>query len=124
MTDERVLVDTNVVAHHINGDKRIERLLQDRTIHISFVTEVELLSFPGYTPDEREAVKKWLRGFIVSGAEEGIRSIAIDLRVRFRMKLADAFVAATASYLSTPLLTEDKHFKKLKADIVLRLVEA
>ena len=39
------------------------------------------------------------------------------------MKLADAFVAATAAYLSLPLLTEDKHFKKLKAEIVLRLVE-
>ena len=72
MTDERVLVDTTVLIHHISGDKRIERLLQDRTIHISFVTEVELLSFPGYTPEEREAMKEWVRGFIVSGAEEGI----------------------------------------------------
>jgi predicted nucleic acid-binding protein len=123
MTDERVLVDTNVLIHHINGDKRIERYLQDKTIHISFITEVEILSFPGYTADERAAVKLWLREFIVSGAEERIRSIAIDLRAQYRLKLADAFVAATAAYWNIPLVTEDNHFKKLKHEIALRMLE-
>lgn len=123
MTAERVLVDTNILIHHISGDKRIEKLLQDRTIHISFITEVELLSFPGYSDEEREAIKIWLREFIISGVEEQIKSIAIDLRARYRLKLADAFVAATAAYWNIPLITEDKHFRKLKEEIALTLVE-
>lgn len=123
MTDERVLVDTNVLIHHISGDKRVEKLLQGRIIHTSFITEVELLSFPDYTNEEREAVKGWLHSFIISGAEERIKSIATDLRVRFRMKLADAFVAATAAHWNIPLVTEDKHFRKLKEEIALHMLE-
>ena len=123
MTAERVLVDTNILIHHISGDKRIEKLLQDRTIHISFITEVELLSFPGYSDEEREAIKAWLREFMISGVEEQIKSIAIDLRARYRLKLADTFVAATAAYWNIPLITEDKHFRKLKQEIALTLVE-
>lgn len=122
MTAERVLADTNILIHHLNGDKRIEGILQDRIIHISFITEVEFLSYPGFVPEERAMVKRWLQGFIIDGSGTGIRSIAIDLRVRFRLKLADAFVAATAVYLNIPLITEDKHFKKLKAEVDLWMV--
>lgn len=58
-----------------------------------------------------------------SGAEERIKSIAIDLRARLRLKLADAFVAATAAYWNIPLVTEDKHFRRLKEEIALYLLE-
>lgn len=78
MTDERVLVDTNVLIHHINGDQRVEKLLQGRTIHLSFITEVEVLSFPGYSAEERKATEVWLREFIISSAEERIKSIAMS----------------------------------------------
>jgi len=117
MTDERVLVDTNVLIHQLNGDQAIERLLQGRKVHISFITEVELSSFPGYTAQERAAVKAWLNEFIISDVNEGIKTIAIDLRSRFKLKLADAFVAATAAHWSIPLITQDKHFRKLKKEL-------
>lgn len=117
MTDERVLVDTNVLIHQLNGARSIERLLQGRKVHISFITEVELLSFPGYTAQERAAVKAWLNEFIISDVNEGIKTIAIDLRSRFKLKLADAFVAATAAHWSIPLITQDKHFRKLKEEL-------
>jgi predicted nucleic acid-binding protein len=32
-------------------------------------------------------------------------------------------VAATAAYWNIPLITEDKHFRKLKQEIALTLVE-
>lgn len=123
MTDERVLVDTNVLIHHINGDDRVGKLLQGRIVHLSFITEVEVLSFPGYSAEEREAAKAWLGEFIISGAEDPIKSIAIELRARFRLKLADAFVAATAAYWNIPLVTEDKHFRRLKEEIALYMLE-
>ncbi len=83
---------------------------------------MEFLSYPGFAPEERAVVKRWLQGFIIDGSDAGIRSIAIDLRVRFRLKLADAFVAVTAAYLNIPLITEDKHFKKLKEEVDLWMV--
>ena len=79
MNDERVLVDTNVLIHQLNGDQAIGKLLQGRKVHISFITEVELLSFPGYTAEERTAVKAWLNEFIISDVNESIKTIAIEL---------------------------------------------
>lgn len=117
MNDERVLVDTNVLIHQLNGDQAIGKLLQGRKVHISFITEVELLSFPGYTAEERTAVKAWLNEFIISDVNESIKTIAIDLRWRFKLKLADALVAATAAHWSIPLVTQDKHFRKLKDEL-------
>jgi predicted nucleic acid-binding protein len=122
MTDERVLVDTNVLIHQINGNKALEKLLQGKKVHISFITEVEMLSFPGYTAEERDAVKAWLKEFIISDVNEGIKTIAIDLRSRYKLKLADAFVAATAAHWHIPLITQDKHFRKLKGEVEVREV--
>ena len=122
MSDERVLVDTNVLIHQINGDAAIEELLQGKKVHISFITEVELLSFPGYTVEERAAVKAWLKEFVISDVNAGIKTIAIDLRSRYHLKLADAFVAATAAHWHIPLITQDKHFRKLKGEVELREV--
>ena len=122
MSDERVLVDTNVLIHQINGDAAIEKLLQGKKVHISFITEVELLSFPGYTAEERAAVKAWLKEFIISDVNESIKTIAIDLRSRHNLKLADAFVAATAAHWQIPLITQDKHFRKMKGELELREV--
>lgn len=51
---------------------------------------------------------------------KGFKTIAIDLRSRFKLKLADAFVAATAAHLHIPLIKQDKHFGKLKGEVSLR----
>ena len=59
-------------------------------------------------------MKAWLKEFIISDVNEGIKTIAIDLRSRYKLKLADAFVTATVAHLYIPLITQDKHFRKLK----------
>ncbi len=53
--------------------------------------------------------------------DAGIKAVAIDLCAMHRMKLADALIAATAIRSGIPLVTEDKHFRKLKG--MLELVE-
>ena len=119
MTADRLLVDTNALIHQLNGDKRVEELTQNATVHISFVTEIELLSYPGYTPTERAIVREQIREFIILDVNERTKAIAIELRAKYRLKLADAIIAATAAHLNIPLITQDKHFKKLKEEITL-----
>jgi predicted nucleic acid-binding protein len=51
--------------------------------------------------------------------DTNIRSIqdrAVDLRMRHRLKLPDAVIAATAAHLGIPVITADKVFDKLKAE--------
>jgi len=55
-------------------------------------------------------------------ATTGNQTIAIDLRSRYKLKLADAFVAATSARLHIALITKDKHFRKLKGEVGVREV--
>lgn len=43
MAAKPLLVDTNVLIHHWNGDKRTTPLLDGANIHVSFITEIEIL---------------------------------------------------------------------------------
>jgi predicted nucleic acid-binding protein len=42
------------------------------------------------------------------------KNIVIELRKNYTLKLPDAIVAATASYLDIPLITSDRDFRKIK----------
>lgn len=52
----------------------------------------------------------------------GFKVIGIDLRSRFKLKLSDAFVAATAAHWSIALITQNKQFGKLKGEVEVRKV--
>ena len=123
MTDRSLLVDTNVLIHHWAGDQRTTALLEGVLLHVSFVTEIEILGFHGYTAHERAKVVADMATIRIIDLDAGIKSTAIDLCSRHRMKLADALIAATAIRLDVPLLTEDKHFRKLKSELKLHLME-
>ena len=123
MTDRSLLVDTNVLIHHWAGDQRTTALLEGVLLHVSFVTEIEILGFHGYTAHERAKVVADMASIRIIDLDAGIKSTAIDLCSRHRMKLADALIAATAIRLDVPLLTEDKHFRKLKSELKLQLIE-
>lgn len=122
MTAKELLIDTNVLIHHWDGDPRTTPLLEHAILHVSFVTEIEVLGYHGYTAHERAKVVADMANIRIEGLDAGIKSAAIDLCARHRMKLADALIAATAIRLGVPLITEDKHFKKLKDEIDLVLI--
>lgn len=119
MIAERLLADTNALIHQLGGDRRIGELLEAKKIHISFITQIELLSWSGYTAKERSIVTEQIKEFVIMDASEAVKLIAIDLRVRHNMKLADALIAATAIHLNVPLVTQDKHFNRLRDEIAL-----
>ncbi|MFN9325889.1 MAG: PIN domain-containing protein [Flavobacteriales bacterium] len=122
MGDKHLLVDTNVLIHHWNGDARTTSIMDGAVIHVSFITEIEILGFHGYTAHERAKVTADMATILITDIDAGIKSAAIDLCARYRMKLADALIAATAIRLGIALVTEDKHFRKLKNELDLMLI--
>lgn len=119
MTDERLLADTNALIHQLSGDARIGTLLKGKKVHISFVTQIELLSWSGYTVQERSVVAGQINEFVILDASEAIKMLAIDLRIRHKLKLADALIAATAIHLNIPLVTQDQHFNRVKDEVAI-----
>ncbi len=54
------MVDTNIILYILNGNKELAEKLYKKNIHISFITELELLGFKGIKENEKEIIKDFL----------------------------------------------------------------
>ena len=59
MTD-RLLADTNIVIYALNGLPHVRRLLDKRSLFVSFVSEIELLSYSKNTNEDLLLIKEFL----------------------------------------------------------------
>ena len=53
MSGDRIFVDTNILIYLLQGDPEISQILDGRQLSISFITELELLSYPDLSKEER-----------------------------------------------------------------------
>jgi len=122
MSGDSIFLDTNVILYLLNGDKTLAEIIHEKQVFISFISEIELLSYKGISSKERVAVKKFIDDCTVIDVNSRIKELSIDIRRTNAIKLPDAVIASSASYLNIPLLTADKNFKKVK-DLSLILYE-
>lgn len=99
-----MILDTNIVLYHVRDQLSIP--LSSGVFAVSFVTEMEVLGFPGISPDEEAQLRRMLaEDMTVIHLNEGIKEGAIRLRRLHRVKLPDAIIAATALELNMELVT-------------------
>lgn len=114
-----LLLDTNIVLYLLSGDKTIAALLNDKDVYISFITEMELLSYKKLSAVEETKIKNFLRDTLIIEMNSAIKIKAIQIRKDNSIKLPDSIIAATAEHLNMPLLTSDEGFKKISSLINL-----
>lgn len=119
MSGERILADTNALIRMFAGDKVVVDLLEGADIHVSFISEIEILATSRITATQAKSIRAFLDQCIIVGAEPEVRRYAIDFRRQTGLKLPDCIIAATAAYLNLPLVTGDKHFNRLQEEIAL-----
>jgi predicted nucleic acid-binding protein len=86
----------------------------------SFITEIELLGKHNISPKEIKNIHGVLSVCTKVYHIEKINELTISLKQRYRIKLPDALIAATALHNNIPLLTFDKDFIRIKElDLVL-----
>lgn len=112
MSGNSIFLDTNILIYLLHGDLKIAELIDNKTFTISFITELELLSIPMNSIQNRK-IKSLLKECYILNINEEIKNHTIDFRNKYNIKLPDAIVAATAHYLDLPLITADKGFKKI-----------
>ena len=49
MSGSKILADTSLIINFFNGHKLSKKVIKDRQLWISCITEIELLSFPALT---------------------------------------------------------------------------
>jgi len=107
------LADTNALIYLLNGNPCMRPFLQ-KNLAFSVVSEMELLSFPGITADEEINIKSLLLDCKEIPLTEEIKEKTIEIRKKYKTKLPDAIVAASAIANKLLLITADKGFNKIE----------
>jgi predicted nucleic acid-binding protein len=114
MSGKEILVDTNIVLYLLNGSDTLETILQGKDIHLSFITELELVGFRNITDKEEQQISDLLIDCTIVSLNNRIKEKYIEIRRKYHLKLADAIIAATSLVLDIPLISADKQFKTVK----------
>jgi len=114
MNGSKLFLDTNIIIYFLSGDETLATFLNDRTVYISFITQLELLSYSQLTAEEEDQIESFLSQCVITDINPSIKKDAIRLRKQYKLKLPDSIVMATSIYHDLPLVTSDKDFNKVE----------
>jgi hypothetical protein len=112
MSGVKYLLDTNFILGMLKSTPEVLTVVGStgvmaRQCAFSAVTRMELLGYPGITPDEDALIRQRLSQFAYLAITTAVEDKAIELRRSRRVKLPDALIAATALCHGLELLTMD-----------------
>jgi predicted nucleic acid-binding protein len=114
MNGNKLFLDTNILLYLLQGDETLTHSLDNKQFYISFITQLEILSFSNLTKSSEKLINELLSECVIIDINSEIKRSAIELRKSYKLKLPDCLVAATAQYLDLPLITADSDFQKIE----------
>jgi predicted nucleic acid-binding protein len=119
MEQQNYLIDTNVVIDYL-GNKISNKGMQfmntvvDAIPNISVITKIEVLGF-NTTDEQYQILTDFMDDAIVFELTEEVADLCIGLRKKYKSKLPDAIIAATALAAKATLITRNtSDFKNIK----------
>jgi predicted nucleic acid-binding protein len=113
MNGREFVFDTNIFLYLQSGRKDLIQLFNESSVFVSVITEMELLSYSELNENSEKELTEALKSCFVVDIELPIRKIAIDLRKKYKLKLPDALICATAIHLQLPLISADQDLQKV-----------
>ena len=107
------VADTNALIYLLNGNSCMLPFL-NKNLAFSVISEMELLSFSEITEEEENNIKALLNDCEEISLLKDVKDKAIELRKKYKTKLPDAIVAASAIVNNLPLITADKGFNQIQ----------
>ena len=114
MNGNKIFIDTNIAIYLLDGDTSLAEILHKKQLYLSFITQLELLGYPGLNNQQEQQIEYMLENCVVIDINSRIKQEVIKLRRSYAIKLPDCIVAATAMYMDLPLITSDKGFNKIE----------
>jgi predicted nucleic acid-binding protein len=111
MEQPKYLIDTNVVIDYLGNKLPASGMvfmntLMDSIPNISLVTKIEVLGFQ--VPEEhQQLLSNFINDAIVLDLTYQVVNICIDIRKKYKTKLPDAIIAATALAFNMILTTRN-----------------
>jgi len=115
------LWDTNIVIYYLQNlfpphcTVVIDNILKVAPPSISAITEIELLSWRTPTIQEKDILINFISDSIIVELDKPVRLKAAEIRSKYKTKLADAAIAASAIVYNHSLITRNvSDFKKIE----------
>lgn len=112
------VLDTNVLIYYANGERVAIEFFErhEREVfYLPTLAVVEFLSYPLLAAEAVAKFKQFASQTILLNLNFAIAELAAELRRIYRMKLADAVIAASALISGSALVTRNiRDFKKVK----------
>lgn len=86
----------------------------DFAIGISFIPEMELLGVFSISKIQKQAMQRIIKECFVIEMSSAIKNSAIQIKQKYKLKLPDAIIAATAIFYEVPFISADADFKGIK----------
>ncbi|MBK8341531.1 MAG: PIN domain-containing protein [Flavobacteriales bacterium] len=83
---------------------------------VSAMVRMEAMVYHGKDAGHLGQVHAFLLRCEMEEIHRSVQDVAVALRLRYKLKLPDAVIAATAIHLGIPLITADKTFAKLRPE--------
>jgi len=103
------LMDTNAVIDYLDNKLpgTAATFIENIAIEISVIVRIELLAWQNATPAQLQILNSFINDAIVFNLEESIILKTIDIRKNYKLKLADAIIAATTLIYGYTLLSRN-----------------
>ena len=120
MSGNSLLLDTNIILYILNGDETLAEILRFKKLYISFITQLEILSYTKISQEQKLQINAFLNECLIVDINDRIKDIVIDIRRKYKLKLPDSIIAATALHLTIPLISADKNFVKIQEASIIQ----
>jgi len=111
----KFLFDTNAVIDLLNrNDLSLTEEQLDLIYSISIITELELLSSANLDKPEEDAIIDICSNSHIVNIDQDIKNNTIKLRKKYKLKIPDAIICASAVFLGIPLVSNDKIFERVE----------
>jgi tRNA(fMet)-specific endonuclease VapC len=114
----KVVLDTNAIIALLRGKYSVVDLVTKADdVIISVISKLEFLVFEGLSPKDKIIFFKFCERVHIHGLDvhdQELMELIIVIKKKYKLKLPNAIIAATAIISNATLITEDKDFSKIK----------
>jgi len=112
------LLDTNIIIYFLQGNSKAVNLMKklyssNKKIAVSIITVIETLSYPKISKKEEKEIKKMFENLSIIFIDWNITENTIEIARKYKLKIPDAIIGATAINNNLTLISADHTFKKI-----------
>lgn len=111
MNGNSLLLDTNIILYFLNGERTLIPILNEKNLYVSFITQLELLSYKEITKTDTKNINDFLTQCSIIDINTQIKEYTINIKRKYSLKLPDSIILATGIYLKLPIVSADAQFK-------------